>query len=459
MIKLEKNIKQYRSGITQIMTRIYAEIISVYQRIVQRQSASNPFKGQLVIVMLIIAMIIGIVIPGLIYLTQHEAKWTVKEIKSTRAFHLAEAGIDRGVYKLNETGVWDTAYSGTAISGYEGTTTHSDVEGGSYRIKFSTGSGDDEVTIAASGKDAATAECRTIQAIYYSPPGIAGAINAPSISVTGNCEVHWGPVSSLGDLQLGGSADVFYPRKRARGHIFCGTAAHNHDSPASEGTTETNGPSWVAEEFKEWKDCDLDVPDIPGLSNDYKTDAQNGGFYYLGDYSFFGSTFTQNKFTTFYIEGDCTLKKASLWGNLIVTGNIDIDGDQNVGPDLTVKPHADAWKEYQVGTPDLPGTDGDDADTFAGADEWYGDDVDHGTKNYTIGKYLFRGLIYVYGNGTASSNPNIYGLLVIKGSGGLTGAGTPVIWHDKEFARNVKTTTRVRPTRQSWKEIAPKWEL
>ena len=421
----------------------------------------NPYNyhGQIVVIMLIIAMIIGIVIPGLIYLTQHEAKWTVKEVKSTRAFHLAEAGVDRGVFKLNETGVWDTAYAGTAVSGYDGQTTYSDIEGGYYKIKFSTGSGDDEVTITASGKDSATAECRTIQAVYYSPPGIAGAINAPSITTTGNCEVHWGLISSLGDIELSGSADVFYPRKRARGHIFCGTAAHDHDSPASEGTTITSGPSGVVDEFKEWKDQDLDVPDIPDLSNDYKTDAQSGGFYYLGNYSFFGSTFTQTKYTTFYIEGDCTLRKASLYGNLIVTGNIDIGGDQNVGPTLSTAPHSEAWKEYQVGTPNIGGGDGTGPDTFANADEWYGDDVNHTTKSYTIGKYLFMGLIYVYGNGTAGSNPNIYGLLVIKGSGGLTGAGTPVIWYDKTCARNVKTTSRVRPTRQSWKELSPRWNL
>jgi len=412
-------------------------------------------KGQIVVIMLIIAMIIGIVIPGLVFLTQHEAKWTVKEVKSTRAFHLAEAGLDRGVYKLNETGVWDTAYAGTAISGYDGQTTYSDVEGGSYRIKFSTGSDDYEVTITASGKDKATDEMRTIQAVYYSPPGVTSALLAPTISVTGNCEIHWGPMSSTSNMDLQGSADVLYPRKYARGSITCGTPFdHSYPYHKDDGNaTTTSGPIAVDDEYREWH-APYDVPDIPDIgTSQYKTDAQNGGVYFVGAYN--TNNMVNTTYTTYYIIGSATLKNAQLVGNFIVEGNLSID-TSNKGANVTATVPTNAWKEYQIDTPGA----GINPDTFADS-EYPGDagyqNSGDGTGTYNIGKTLFQGFVYTTGSATCTGSPVINGCIIIEGT--IAGAGTPVIYYNDTIARNVKVSSNPRPTRQSWKELSPRWNL
>jgi len=415
-------------------------------------------KAQIVVIMLIIAMIIGIVIPGLIFLTQHEAKWTVKEIKSTRAFHLAEAGLDRGVYKLNETGVWDTAYAGTAISGYNGQTKYSDIEGGYYKIKFSTGSGDYEVTITASGKDSATDECRTIQAIYYSPPGVTSALIAPTISVTGNCEIHWGPMSSTNNMDLQGSADKLFPRKYARGSITCGTPFdHNYPYHKDDGNaTTTSGPIAVDDEYREWH-APYDVSDIPDIeTSQYKTDAQTGGVYFVGAYN--TNNMVNTTYTTYYIIGSATLKNAQLVGNFIVEGTLSI-GTSNKGANVTATIPANAWMEYQAGTPDMGPGDDEGADTFA-ANEYPGDAGNQnsggGTGTYNIGKTLFQGFIYTTGSATCTGSPVINGCIIIEGT--VAGAGTPVIYYNDTIARNVKVSSNPKPTRQSWKELPPQWD-
>lgn len=428
-----------------------------------RTSERRLSSGQVVVIMLMVAMVIGVVIPMLVYMLQHEMKWTVKETKSTRAFHLAEAGLDRGVYKLLETGVWDDVIEGTHITGYYGDIEYFDLEIGYYKIKISTGEEEDKVIIIASGKDKETDECRTIQAVYYSPPGVSGALTAAGISGGGNFTIHWGPMSSVtGDLQLTGSANNLYPRKYARGHIYCNTAAHSHDSPASEGTAETSGPAGVDDEYKEWHD-QYAVPDLPDIDFDeYETDARNGGVYIstvVVTWSLNG--INNNVFTTYYVEcgesyqGSCEIKLCNAVGVLIIKGSLTFSAS-NTGANYDAMPPADAWKEYQVGTPKISGPDTTGPDTLAGDDEWYGDDVNHTVKPYTIVKPAFRGFIYADKGCSGAGNPTIYGALVVKGT---VAAGSAVtIFYDKTCAENVKTTSTIRPTRLTWRELPPQWD-
>ncbi|MFH0948125.1 MAG: hypothetical protein V1833_03910 [Elusimicrobiota bacterium] len=402
-------------------------------------------SGQIVIIMLIIAMIIGVVIPGLIFLTQHEAKWTVKEIKSTRAFHLAEAGLDRGVFKLDETGVWDIAYAGTVISGYDGNTTYSDVEGGYYKIKFSTGSGNYEITITASGKDKTTNEMRTIQAVYYAPPGVIGAMNAPSIAVTGHVRVHWGSTASLSNMVLSGSTDVKYPRKYARGYIDPRTLSPN---PAS-GSDLT-----LTEELREWH-AGYAVPDLPSIDfSSYTAMAQQvtgapsggtpaGSSYYVGDKTFNNVVDTTKR--TYYITGNCTMKNSHLESNLIVLGNFDTSGSDKGSAIISTVP-SEAWKEYQ----ELP-------DTAASGEYPADNGYQSVSATYDIGKTLFNGFIYVSGNWTPTGGNNFNGCVIVAGS--VSGAGTPTIYYDEAAARNIAVTSIAKPTRQSWKELSPRWSL
>ncbi|PKM92557.1 MAG: hypothetical protein CVU80_02720, partial [Elusimicrobia bacterium HGW-Elusimicrobia-4] len=149
-------------------------------------------RGQIIIVVLIIVMIIGIIIPAVVYFSHHEMKWTVKETKSTRAFHLAEAGIDRGVFAMNGTaGLWKNVANGTssAPTGMDGTSEFTDVEGGRYKIKITSGPVSHQITICAVGKDEKSDEIRGLKAIYQLE-GINSPLFANSkIDVSGNEKV------------------------------------------------------------------------------------------------------------------------------------------------------------------------------------------------------------------------------------------------------------------------------
>ncbi|OGS38164.1 MAG: hypothetical protein A2551_08135 [Elusimicrobia bacterium RIFOXYD2_FULL_34_30] len=404
-------------------------------------------------------------------MSSFEAKAIVKETKSIRAFHLAEAGIDRGIFKLNETGIWDTVYEGTAVTGYNGDITYSDIEGGEYRIKFSSGPEVNQITIKASGKDKTTNESRTIQAIYYKAIGVTSALTAGAVNAGGNFIVHWGPISSLANIVLSGSADNFFPRKYARVHIYDSpSSSHDHDSPPSEGTTQTSGPAWCDDEYREWHD-QYDVPDIPELNNNYKTDAQayttatgiptytTGNIDLTGAYDGGGSAAPFNAianiFTTYYAEGNATVKSCNAVGVLICKGNLNID-TSNKGSNYDATPHSNAWKEYVVDAP-LRGGSHPLPDTSASGE--YRGDLGYrcSTGTYSIDKPAFIGLIYCYGSATCSGGPNFFGAIIVKGN--VSGTGNPVIYFDLTAAQNMQTTGNIRPTRQSWKELPPTWSL
>lgn len=452
----------------------------------------NPYhcRGQVVVIMLMIAMVIGVVIPMLVYMLQHEAKWTVKEIKSTRAFHLAEAGLDRGFYKLNETDVWEDAIAGTHIAGYYGDTEYSDLENGYYKIKIATSTEEDEVLITASGKDKETSECRTIQATYYRAPGITGALTAPGITAGGNFLVHWGSISSLGGISLTGSADECFPRKYARGQITCIGGAHEHNDaaagpPISGPSTNSDG-TVLDEELKEWH-TQYDVPDIPEIDFDaYETDARNGyvwassvtGGVYIstgnnihgtlgkldltGGYDGGGSSGyydgeTANIFTTYYAEGDVTLKSCNLVGVIICKGNMYFE-TSNKGVNLSTTPHSTAWKEYMVQAPNRAASTANNPRPDTAAAGEYPGDTAYQTSNtaYAITNPAFQGFIYVHGNAECNGGGNIYGAVLINGS--ALGGSSYTIYYDKTAGRNVKTRSTVPPTRLEWKELPPQWD-
>ncbi|MEI6845911.1 MAG: hypothetical protein WCK36_02550, partial [Candidatus Firestonebacteria bacterium] len=76
-------------------------------------------KGNILVTVLLIIAAFGIMIPAIIVFVKNEANWSVKERKQTEAFHLAEAGNDRGDWKLSETPAnWATITSGSSIVGY-----------------------------------------------------------------------------------------------------------------------------------------------------------------------------------------------------------------------------------------------------------------------------------------------------------------------------------------------------
>ena len=126
-------------------------------------------RGQILPVVMVTLVVLTIIIAGLISWIQNDSRNSVKEQKSTSAENLAEAGIDRGTWKLqSSTSTWATAVAGTVITGYNFDTTYTDIPGGSYRIKFATGSlvnGLSTISITAEGRDSLNRELRAINTV------------------------------------------------------------------------------------------------------------------------------------------------------------------------------------------------------------------------------------------------------------------------------------------------------
>ena len=76
-------------------------------------------QGQLLAMAIMVMLFMMIVVPSLVYWVTNQTKWSMKENRKTTAFNYAEAGIDRGMWKLeSSTGSWATAFKNIAIAGY-----------------------------------------------------------------------------------------------------------------------------------------------------------------------------------------------------------------------------------------------------------------------------------------------------------------------------------------------------
>jgi hypothetical protein len=182
-------------------------------------------KGQLIVIAVIIFMFLVIVIEIITFMLHQESQWTIKEKRSTTAFHLAEAGLDRGYWKLCETtDNWDTIMNGGSIPLYDGTTTFTDIPYGEYKIYINsvTSTGDEElVRILSIGRDKTKNEVRAIEAIYKRIKGLDSAVTVgKGQEWKKGFWVHWGPVISYGNIDLKGDQDdVYWPKRLAKGMI------------------------------------------------------------------------------------------------------------------------------------------------------------------------------------------------------------------------------------------------
>ncbi len=207
---------------------------------------------------ILIVVVAGILIPPIIHWIEQSSKQTVRQQKSTRAYSLAEAGIERGVWKLKSSvTAMGNAISGTIITDYDFDTTFSDISGGFYRIKFVPGPNAREVTILAEGKDASSQETRAIKAIYRNQTFPGALISEGDVIMDNAFQVQWGPILSHRNILINGSVSktLYYPRKLAKGYVQSSDANYPRDVNGTL-TPNTDGQEW-------WSD--YEVPDIPVL--------------------------------------------------------------------------------------------------------------------------------------------------------------------------------------------------
>ncbi|MCX5793507.1 MAG: hypothetical protein NTY45_15005 [Elusimicrobia bacterium] len=206
-------------------------------------------KGFLLVAVLLALLMLMIIVPVMVKWVQNDTKLSVKDQKSSIAFSLAEAAVDRGYWKVkSSTSTFNQVSLGTPLTGYNFDATYRDITGGNYRIKITSGPGDSQITIYGEGRDTLNQETRAIKAVYTNT-SVPGAIVSGGTLTAGEASVvHWGPVMAIGDITVTGGATVNgYPRKLSMGTVL---------------PFDTNGTNPPNTDSLEWW-SNYNVPELP----------------------------------------------------------------------------------------------------------------------------------------------------------------------------------------------------
>jgi Tfp pilus assembly protein PilX len=171
-------------------------------------------SGQVLAGVILLVMVLLIMVPAMVQWVQIETKSAVRDQKKTTAFNLAEAAVERGMWKLkSSTSTFATAQAGTAIAGYNFDVTYTDIPGGSYRISMTSSvyNGAAVMLVWGEGRDNNRSEMRAVKAIYQNLSIPGAIISAGNLIDTGGSAVHWGPIMAMGTLTETGTVPN-YPR-------------------------------------------------------------------------------------------------------------------------------------------------------------------------------------------------------------------------------------------------------
>lgn len=436
------------------------------KRTLRRLLPPSGREGQILAGVVLIVTILLIIVPAMVAWVQQDTKMAVKDGKTTTAFNLAEAGVDRAYWKLkSSTSTWANARAGVALAGYTFDTAYTDVSGGVYRISITSGPNADWVTVIAEGRDNGGKEKRSVQAIYANQSVPGAIISGAGIAESGQSIAHWGPLLAMNDITLSGSAlSRYYPRKLSKQSVI-GDATYPRDL---NGVTppNTDGVEW-------WSS--YDVPELPvfdfaalqssaaatGTLNCNDTTASNSGHTaVLACGSACVNCAVKNLYNTakyndddvWYWDNNVTWSgNNGIKGTVIVRGNLTVSGGDSYNPPAVHVP-TNAWQEYQK-------IDTTSSNQFP-ADAGYrttnatydigscGTTCEGSASGSDLGVY---GFIYVGGTLTMSGDSDVYGAIWVQS--GWSGAGNVMVFYNDSL---VLPQLNVTLARQSWQETTPR---
>ena len=351
----------------------------------QNQRRADSARGQILAGVVILLAILLIIVPAIVKWVQTDMKMSVKNRQSTTAFNLAEAAVDRGVWKLaSTTSTWVAAAAGTAIAGYNFDTTYTDVPGGSYRIQFSAVSGG-WVQIWGEGRDALSRETRSIKAVYKNTSAPGALMTGGTLTEAGSAIVHWGPMLAQNNINITGNGlNHHYPRKLSKQVVLPydtnGLTPPNTDnlewwsgfavpslpvldfttlrsSAAATNTVNCNG-NWNATNNQIHCDSNLSscvncVANFMGNTVSVTNSHHNLVYTYTNDASV--SDNRSNSNYVWYWDNNVNVFNPQIKGTIIVRGNLSTpaNGDDWYGKngyinnDVNVAVPVNAWLEYQ----------------------------------------------------------------------------------------------------------------
>jgi Tfp pilus assembly protein PilX len=408
-------------------------------------------RGFTLMMAIFIIMVLTITIPAIITLVRQDSKETVRSARSASAFHLAEAGIDQGIWKLQESvDVWNAALAGTAISGYTGSDLYSMTfakgDGGQYNITFSSGPDSGEVTILAKARESTNNEIRAIQAVVEQGAGGEFAIQAKNTSSFGAAtNVEWGPVIGRTSITSGSKA---HPRMMSAGNIT---------------PNDTSGSADPNTDSVQWWSYKQDLPAEPEIDlTSYKEDAVAAGtsadsdcgvYYKTSAFNFRGCTDATG--SVFYVEGNCNFQTGSggnyIKGDVICTGDFSVTGNGGGYYVMTATVPSQAWVEYgndwsfykTTYDPSCPHA------TYAAATNA---NYEPTGLTYDI-EVLIHGFVYTGGSQglTGGGNAKIVGALYSANNTNMSTSNC-TLFFDPDVSESIRTTN-VIISRKSWKEV------
>lgn len=433
-------------------------------------------RGQTLVIAVMLMLVALIMIPLLVLYVQNEAKWSVKQSRANTAYHLAEAGQDRAVWYLAQsTANWSAALAGTALTGYNGDAQYSDVSGGLYDIRITSGPLSSNVTVLSKGRDTSTKETRAIKGVYDAGLLLSGFIATGSIDYKASFIVHWGQVTSFTSITLANSNADYFPLKDSKGAVDpWDTNATPPNADSSKGYTsyDSSLATPPLPDFDYYraaaKNTRLPNPGSVGGGSDGGQSATYDGSGYFdgtGEVKFKSYNVDCATCVIFLESSDTKLEDSAssrgfmhIGALIVYQGNIHIHANgQNP---YTVSVPTDAWKQYTAGTFTAP-----HSPDSAASDEYPGDGGTHVVKpTYTMPTTTFdgsgntgvgfHGFLYTYSFNCSGGNNIIVGQLLI-GAGGSK-INTMDIYYDPDIGSSVHyTKSQVR--RISWDELASSW--
>lgn len=423
-----------------------------------RAKPKKHLKGGVLIGVLLALILLSLLIPLLVMRIQRESKQTIREVKKTTSFQLAEAGQDRGAWKLRESNIiWKNLMDGIHIAGYNNDMEYTDVDGGTYKIAIS--SFNDMAVVVSKGRAKGTNEVRAIRAIYSKSGGIVNAMNVDGVlTYKPNLKIHWGPVVTYQSIDQ--SPSDYFPRKYSAGQIV------GRDTVDDSNNGAMPGDNWTTYDYVAFYDLgvsptiDLDkYRELAKNSNIVKqlrktsgTTAAahdtSGGFnsgYYTQSVKMIepgggGADVVINCPTcVIFVEGNIAQFPQNAWLDvkaLVATGDVDFNA-RSTDYTATIPPKASL--EYQHST--LAG--------YFAAQGW----TDGGS--YVVTGCGMHGFLYAGGNlSNAGGGSKMVGAIYV---GGAVTTNTMTLYYDKTVANEVETGGSGSMTRQTWDEIATSW--
>jgi hypothetical protein len=413
-------------------------------------------KGQVLAIVLVVFMIVSVLVPLMITYSQREAHWTNKQARSTTAFHMAEAGIEKGYLAISlSTGNWTNLQNGVLMTNYQFDRKFEDLgTGGAYTISITSGPLTQQATVISIGRDSLSREVRAIQAVYANATmGDIAIMGVAGVDVSGNnLTVEWGGIVSPNAITPNGeNHPSYYSADNITGLDTNGSTLPNCDQPNC----------WF------WHSYYKGLPPQPLIDfTFYKSSAQASGtsscgltFYTSGNHS---GTCSSTDGKPFYVEGNWSNFDGPVVGSLIVLGNMTTPNGAMHGQAVAAPMPQTAWKQYCNDWAFYLTTYGDAAAAAAYPSQCpgiYSDYLSAASITYNISPVV-NGMLYVGGNFTGPNgggNTTIaYGILVVKGTVYLNSNSNVTYYYSKTAAQSLQTTQIVL-SRASWRDQIRPW--